>query len=260
MPVYDDIEIILEKGSNDDYTIVYTGNCKWSLDAYCKKMDSPIKVDVAGFIDEKGNLLKDVNEYRYYTLKDKSKIYNCEIEVFSEYEDYDYENDQGDKPLFEHYKNGKLIEKNNLLYNEIIEKAYLLFGVKIDIPNYYEDDDWYEEENDKKEELSKSIFPFTTKVVHTYLNGGGPRAENYKIGDMVKLVPEPDNPYDEFAVRVEHELGFVGYLYENNRAIISKLKESQNEEPLAKMVELKPLSQRSKKCKNPLVVIDVYLK
>ena len=31
-------------------------------------------------------------------------------------------------------------------------------------------------------------------------------------GDPVELVPEPENPYDQHAVKVEHRLGLIGYI------------------------------------------------
>lgn len=39
-----------------------------------------------------------------------------------------------------------------------------------------------------------------------------------KAGDPVRLVPEPDNPHDPFAIRVEARGGMIGYVPARNAA------------------------------------------
>ncbi len=152
MPCCDDITIKSKKGNNNDYTLIFSGSCKWSLDAYCDNSTNKLKIDVEEYVDEDGGLLKDVTDYWYYTLKDKSKIYDCEIEAFTEYEDYDVEEDEGDKPTFEHYKDGKKIERKKLSFKEAKKKASKLFDLKNIIPNVYDDDYDPDYESDKESE------------------------------------------------------------------------------------------------------------
>lgn len=253
MPVYNYIELI---DSSDD-TIIFIGDCKWSLDAYCENSNADIKIDVDKYIsDIDTKLINDPTEYIYYTLKDKSKILNCEIEVFSEYEDYDIDNDEGDRPLYQHFSKGNTLEEEEMSFKEIQKRANKAFNIDDAIPNYYK-----EEDVDFSTEYKKDyeIFPWEEELVNTQLNGGIERAENYKINDPVKLTYEVENEYDDSAVRVDHELGFVGYAMYNNYAIIDTLEETNGEEPHARITEVIPLSKRGSRCKKPIVKIEVYL-
>jgi len=256
MPVYDENDIIHQEGTEENYSLIFSGSCKWSLEAYCDNSITNLDINVDDFIGENGELLKNVTDYWYYSLKDKSKLYNCEIEAFAEYEDYDINGDYGDRPTFEHYKNGEVIEnQTQLSFADAQKRVEELFKIKNVIPNYYTYEDYDDYENDYDE----NIFPFTTELTNTQLNGGVERAEHYKVGDEVTLVPEPDNQYDEEAIRVDHELGFVGYLASYNYDIIEKLKETNNTNPKAKIVNVEPLSKRGPRCKKPIVEIEVYL-
>ena len=253
MPVYNYIDLI----SSSDNTIIFSGDCKWSLDAYCENSNGDIKIDVNKYISDTDTKLIDYpTEYIYYTLEDKSKILNCDIEVFSEYEDYDVDNDEGDRPLYQHFSKGEVLEEENMSFKEAQDKANKIFGINNIIPNCYIGDDMdfdSEYENDYQE------FPWEEELVNTQLNGGIERAEKYKINDPVKLTHEVENEYDDSAVRVDHELGFVGYAMHNNYTIIDKLKETNGKEPHARITEVIPLAKRGSRCKKPIVKIEVYL-
>ena len=129
-------------------------------------------------------------------------------------------------------------------------------GVWLDLPDDYDEEDYSEDEDD---EFDENLFPIQTELYHTDLNGGVERAEHYKVGDEVKLIQEYNAEDGYMGIRVEHELGFVGYTSCADE-IIEIQNETNNEEPLAKIIEVQPLSQRSKRCKKPLVVIEIYLK
>lgn len=253
MPVYNDINLI----SVADDTIIFSGDCKWSLDAYCENSTDDIEIDVNEYIDgDENTLIKAPTEYIYYTLKDKSKILNCEIEVFSEYEDYDIDEDEGDRPLFQHFSEGNILENKEMSFKEAQCKAKVLFGINDVIPNIFIEDDIdfsSESESDYVE------FPWIEELACTQLNGGIERAEKYNINDPVTLKYDKDNEYDDFAVMVEHKLGFVGYASYNNYAILDKLEETGGKEPHARITEVVPLSKRGKRCKKPIVKIEVYL-
>lgn len=248
MPVYNYIDLI----SSSDDTIIFSGDCKWSLDAYCENSNADIKIDVNKYIsDTDTKLINDPTEYIYYTLEDKSKILNCDIEVFSEYEDYDIDNDEGDRPLYQHFSKGEVLENEEMSFKEAQDKANKIFGINNVIPNNYIMD--YDLNFDNEE------FPWEEELVNTQLNGGIERAEKYKINDPVKLTYEVENEYDDSAVRVDHKLGFVGYTMYNNYAIINKIIETAGEEPHARIKEVIPLSKRGSRCKKPIVKIEVYL-
>lgn len=258
MPVLNDTEIVF---SNDD-TIIFRGDCKWSLEAYCKPVLNDLTIDVDKYIDDEFNRIEFPLDYINYTLLDKSKLFDCEIEVFSEYEDYDTEFDFGERPRFQHFSKGNILENTSLSFEEVKNRASKLFGIEDIIHKYiynaYDDteDDDYEDDEDCYVPTS---FPWEEELTNTELNGGIERAEKYKVGDSVKLIHEEDNEYDEYAIRVEHELGFVGYTSFDNISILMKQENTIGAEPHAKITEVIPLSKRSGRCKKPLVKIEVYL-
>lgn len=249
MPVYSYIYLM----SSSDDTIIFTGDCKGSLDAYCKKGKGDIKIDINEYIsDTDAELINDPTKYIYYTLKDKSKMLNCEIEVFSEYEDYDIYNDKGDRPLFQHFSKGNILEEEKMSFKEAQDRASKIFGINKTMPNYYIGEYF--------SDLSMGdAFPCEEELTSTQLKGGAKRAENYKIGDPVKLIYDADNKNNRFAVRVEHELGFVGYATYHNYPILDALERSNGEEPHAKITEVIPVSKRGEGYKKPIVKIKVYL-
>lgn len=257
MPVLNDTEILL---STDD-TIIFRGDCKWSLEAYCKPMPSDLKIDVDKYIDNEFKRIEFPLDYMYYTLLDKSKLFDCEVEVFSEYESYEPVFGFGESPKFQHFSKGNTLENTLLSFEKVKSKAKKLFGREDVIPNIYNayDDDEDEDYEDAYDDYVPTEFPWEEELTNTQLNGGIERAEKYKVGDPVKLIREEDNEYDEYAIRVEHELGFVGYTNFDNISIAIKQAETDGAEPHARITEVVPLSKRSSRCKKPLVKIEVYL-
>lgn len=116
LPVCEDIEIIKEKESNKNYTIIFTGCTKWSLNSYADSSEDLKKINIDEYIDDDGKLL--VDKAIYNTLEEKSKIWKLELDIFEEYEDY-YPDDFGSKPLYKKVKNGIIKEENNYTLKEI---------------------------------------------------------------------------------------------------------------------------------------------
>lgn len=183
MPSNDDTKLILEK----DNEIIFRGSCKWSLDAYCENTTSNIKINVDDYIDDDYLLAREIDKYIYYTLKDKSKILDLEIEVFSEYEDYDYKNDIGDKPLFEHYLKGKLVEQKELSFDEAKKLAKELFQIDNVIPNYYDNYSDNDDYDDFGEEYDENGFSIFDNILYDYNNN---LAEEIIIPDKVNFINE----------------------------------------------------------------------
>ena len=59
LPVCEDIEIIKEKESNKNYTIIFTGCTKWSLNSYADSSEDLKKINIDEYIDDDGKLLVD---------------------------------------------------------------------------------------------------------------------------------------------------------------------------------------------------------
>jgi hypothetical protein len=98
MPLYTgEKEILFEEGTENNFTLIFTGDCKWSVDAYTSPLSepkplSPEEVDVI-----------DDGDYWNVNLRDKSILLNCEI--FCNSKDID----DCCWAIYEHYDKGKII-------------------------------------------------------------------------------------------------------------------------------------------------------
>ena len=96
MSVMDGISIEDEGGSDDDYMIRFEGNCKWTVDAYCKPWDGSFDVDIPA-------TLEDALKYRGITVQERSRLFKVEVLCNSaDMVEEDYE-------LYEHYISGDRI-------------------------------------------------------------------------------------------------------------------------------------------------------
>ena len=102
MPVLDDIQILEEKGTDDNYEMRFNGDCKWSVDSYCttRKENGPVS-DLPEDYEE----AYDYGQDRWgFTVQDRSEMYDVEVYCNSaDVEDYDDEPYQ----IFEHYIKGE---------------------------------------------------------------------------------------------------------------------------------------------------------
>ena len=95
MPLYSgEKEYISQEGTDDDFTLVFTGDCKWSVSAYTKKQEGLVPYTA----EEIANV-QDGDGWEI-CLEDKSLLLGCEIFCNSkDIDDYCY-------AMYEHYKNG----------------------------------------------------------------------------------------------------------------------------------------------------------
>ena len=95
MPSFNrDKDILSEEGTDDNYTLVMIGDCKWSVSAYTENMKDP-----KPFTLEELEAIGDGDHWDK-TLKDKSVLLGCEIWCNSkDIEDRSW-------AIYEHYKNG----------------------------------------------------------------------------------------------------------------------------------------------------------
>ena len=108
-PSYEEKEITYQEMIGDDYVVHFTGDCKWSLDAYCEPAKQGIDLEL---IDEDDFDEDCGEEYWYISLKEKSELLHCEIQAHSWSEESGFDG-------FEHYKDGKEIKKEYIDFNEI---------------------------------------------------------------------------------------------------------------------------------------------
>ena len=95
MPLYSgDKYIIREEGSDDDYTSVFTGDCKWSVDSYTKYVDG-----LMPYTKEELDKIEDGDGWNY-PLINKSLLLDCDIYCNSkDIDDYCY-------AIYSHYNRG----------------------------------------------------------------------------------------------------------------------------------------------------------
>lgn len=96
-PCLDDKWITSEEGTDEHCTLLFEGDCKWEVDAYCKLWCGECPVELPEDAEE---ALRFAEEHDwYYTVQSRSEMFN--VEVFCNSLD-----ECSDEPKFEHYING----------------------------------------------------------------------------------------------------------------------------------------------------------
>lgn len=101
MPSYSEGgDIWEESGTDADYTLAFSGDCKWSVDSYCAPLSDPQPWTPARI--QQAIESTDSSDW-YYTIRDKSILLNCE--VFCNSKDID----SNTWACYEHYNKGERI-------------------------------------------------------------------------------------------------------------------------------------------------------
>ena len=95
-------EVDNESGSGNSFTLMFSGNCKWSVDSYCKEWDGECPVNLPA--DPEAAYNEAEEKYWYKTVQDRSKMFDLEVWCNS----CDIDGDP-DIAIYEHYKNGEPI-------------------------------------------------------------------------------------------------------------------------------------------------------
>jgi hypothetical protein len=94
MSVLDGISIKEKGGSDDDYMIRFEGDCKWTVDQYCKPWEGSFDIDIPATREE-------ALKYQEITVQERSLLFKVEVLCNSaDIEEANYE-------LFEHYIAGE---------------------------------------------------------------------------------------------------------------------------------------------------------
>lgn len=154
-------------GGRDDwdaglYIWMIKGECDNNIDTDCiDESNDPL-------VNRICHELEPASAIRNYTLRAKSEMLKLDIECLFQYENYDLCTGEGKKPEYVHYKDGQLIEKMEMSYDECKTKAYELFETskciyKYDDSDYYAGDDFDdddENENENRKNDSNDSEPF----------------------------------------------------------------------------------------------------
>lgn len=101
MPCCDSKEITHEEGTDNKYIVHMIGNCKWSLDHYCKE-DPNVKIDFDSFSEEQVRDEEFGLNWWYLTMRQKSELLGLEILAHSW-------SDESEFDQMEEYNNGRLV-------------------------------------------------------------------------------------------------------------------------------------------------------
>lgn len=99
-------------------------------------------------------------------------------------------------------------------------------------------------------------YDVTMDLAGTTQEGRPDRIEQLKIGDEVRFVREPDNPYDTNAIDVRSEQGSLGHVHGEIAKFLSPLMDQGILKITAKVASMTTRKQRSARAKKPLLDIS----
>lgn len=230
MSCLDDKWIVSETGTDDEYTVFFQGDCKWSVDSYCNPWTGSFPVELPDDPDEAYQFAE--NNYWYHTVQERSKMFNVEVLCNSaDIDDY-----TGD--YFEHYINGKPV------YDDCPQELVV-------DPDAEDDDDFV---------ISTPSYPITRAIEGTGYEGRAARIEYIKVGDPLILKADNNSKYySPVAIEVFNSANqTIGYLTDGFPSLASIAKDLDNLR--AEVGTVTPLSQRSKRAKYPLLDVKITRK
>ena len=245
MPAYNDKYVVEAEGTDDNYTLRFNGDCKWSVDQYSKAWNgrSPVALP-----DDPDEAMEEAQEkYCDIYVQDRSKMFNIEVLCNSaDIEDVDPR--KGPDEIFEHYKNGCEV------YDDCPSELRIA-----------------EEYDEIPFEKIRAAFPLILSIEGTAYEGRIERIENVKVGDPLIIKADYYNRfYDPVAIEVfnmkNETLGYLArrcldvlegdeFAYDALWLIakhVDKLK--------ARVVSVTPLSQRAKNAKYALMDVELSVK
>jgi hypothetical protein len=101
IPCCDSKEITHEEGTDDKYIVHMIGNCKWSLDHYCKE-NPDVKINLDEYSEDDVRDEECGLDYWYLPMSQKSELLGLEILAHSWSEESEYDQ-------MEEYNNGRLV-------------------------------------------------------------------------------------------------------------------------------------------------------
>ena len=218
MPLYSwEKEYLSEEGTEDDFTLIFLGACKWGVDCYTSPMKDP-----KPFTDEELNAVQDGDHWGV-TMRDKSVLLDCEI--FCNSKDID----DSCWSVYEHYNRGKVIR------DECPKELHIKRGRDYDQYDY---------------EPAVGISPpesYGRKCKVKFESGAYYYAGDYEIGDIVysdgsmsgklgRITAIEDNAFVHGLQKINKKVGHAdSFVEEDVEAIWKSYKPKERKEYLAKM-------------------------
>lgn len=235
-----------EEGPEQAYTLRFEGDCKWSVDYECNPWNGETPVALPD--DPQEAQREAEGKFWSITVQDRSRMFG--VEVWCNSADVEYDPDEPEE-CFEHYICGVYqacecpdelrIAGDGPVYDE-------------ETGEWMDRDEWEQPERERR----PLEGPLTVELAGTQHEGRSGRIERVKQGDLVRLVREMDNPYDEYAIDVVSEEGSLGHIPGAYTARLARQMEKGTLSAQARVAEVTPLSQCSKQSRKALISVTVY--
>lgn len=222
-----------ENGTDENCTLRFAGNCKWSVDAYCKPWDGTFPVPLPK--DAQDALSAAEEQYWYYTVRQRSQMFAVEVWCNSADVD-DCDPDEGPVEIFMHYVNGTAVP------------AECPAALRITV------------EPEPEAGPERSLFPLVIPIEGTGYAGRSARIEFVEVGDPLVLRPDFENPYySPVAIEVFNTRNeTLGYLCDGYNGIPLEQIVAHIDSLQARVAAVTPLSRRSKRAKYALMDVELY--
>jgi hypothetical protein len=218
MPLYSyEKEFLSEDGNDNEFTLVFTGDCKWGVDCYTSAMTNP-----KPFTKEELDAVCDGDHWDK-TLRDKSVLLDCEI--FCNSKDID----DSCWSIFEHYNRGKEIR------DECPKELHIKRG---------RDYDCYD---DVVINIGQSSDALGRLCRVKFEKGAYDYAGDYEVGDLVyvdgaksgqlgRVVSTKDNEVIEYIYQIQSSVGHADPFIETDiEAIWKSYKPQERKEYLGRL-------------------------
>lgn len=228
MPLYSyEKEFLSEGGTDDEFTLVFTGDCKWGVDCYTSAMTSP-----EPFTKEELDAVCDGDHWDK-TLKDKSVLLDCEI--FCNSKDID----DSCWSVFAHYNRGKEI------CDECPKELHIKRGRD------------YDRYDDVVINIGQSSDRIGRLCRVKFEKGSYDYAGDYEVGDLVyvdgaksgelgRIVSIKDNAVIEYIYKIKSKIGSAGPFVESDVESIWKSYKPQERKEYLGRLGLDPTMTKKK--------------
>jgi hypothetical protein len=218
MPLYSyEKEYLTEEGTEDDFTLVFKGDCKWSVSSYTSPMTDP-----KPFTEEELDAVEDGDHWDK-NLRDKSILLDCEI--FCNSKDID----DSCWAIYEHYDRGRVIR------DECPKELHIKRGRDYDCY-----DDFVVPINLTPTEIGRKCKVKFEKGAYYYSGdfevGDLVYSDGAKDGNLGRIISVEDNVNIHGLYKIKEKVGHADpFVEEDIEAIWKSYKPKERKEYLAKM-------------------------
>lgn len=148
-------------------------------------------------------------------------------------------------------------------YNSLVEMLLKGFDIKYESPFLSESKEdnnpSFEEKNKCAEMVRKKLDELGGRfeLQATQFEGRNDRIEIIKVGEKLTLLREPDSDFDPNSIDVRWNGNTMGYLPWDAAEVLADPLDEELIDAVAEVIEVVPLSTRSKRCKKGLLYVKI---